>query len=130
MKLGASLAWVSLALVAAFPAYAGIGYYRFGWMGVLSAAIAGAVCWIGAAAALMATALMHKQSPLGGLFLGMAFRTGLPLVAGMVLHSSAPDLANAGIFGFVLCYYLLALAVETPLAVRMIPRGPRVMKTL
>jgi len=119
--------WLTLALVIAYPAYAAFGYFRFGVNGIVAASVAGAICWIGAAAALLCT--VWKQR-LAGLFLGMIFRMGLPLVAGLILHSNVPELARAGIFGFVLCYYFLALVVETLLAVRMIPRGPKVIKSL
>jgi hypothetical protein len=54
------------------------------------------------------------------ILLGTLFRTGLPLVVGFALHRAGGELARAGVFGMILCYYLVALLVETVLSVRVI----------
>jgi predicted tellurium resistance membrane protein TerC len=69
--------------------------------------------------ALLCTTTVQQQVPVAGLLLGMVFRMGLPLVAGFALHQLFPALAEAGMIGFVLAYYLLTLSVETLLALRV-----------
>jgi hypothetical protein len=114
---------LSLAVVVAYPLYAFVGFRRFAWPGVAAASVAAAVCWLGATLALVVASHYQKRAPLTGLLLGMLFRMGFPLVAGLTLQETVPALAEAGIFGFVLAFYFLTLVVETLLSVRMV--GPR-----
>jgi len=127
--LGWSLFWLTAGVVVAFPLYASFGFYRFGMTGVVATAVAGFVCWIGAALALWCAAALQSHSPIGGLLAGMFFRMGLPLVVGGLLHFNIPELARVGIFAFVLAYYFLTLILETFLAIRMIPHDRRVAKS-
>jgi hypothetical protein len=119
-RVGRAALWLSLAVIGAWPVYAVVGYALYNGPGVSAAAVAALVCWCGALMALMATALLAQQAPVGSMLLGMMFRMGMPLVAAIALHNGAPQLARVGITGFILAYYLPTLALETLLAVRMI----------
>jgi hypothetical protein len=59
----------------------------------------------------------------------MACRTGLPLVAGVVLHRRGGELASAGVFAMILGYYLVILVAETLLAIRVTGGSKRDDKT-
>jgi hypothetical protein len=125
-----SSAWscvlLTTAMVSAFPAFAVVGYWRSGYSGLGASAVAGGVCWM---AALMSLLLMCvlRGSPylLHAFLLGMLFRMGLPLAVGVALSRSGSPLADAGIFGMMVVYYLLGLFVETLLSVRLVPSSAR-----
>jgi hypothetical protein len=94
---------------------------------VLQAAlIAVGVCWISGAFALAAAVVGGRLGmPLHGFLIGMFFRTGLPLAAGVALNRVAP-LAEAGIFSMILGVYLCALVVETLLSLYLVQPATRV----
>jgi hypothetical protein len=110
-------------LVAAFPAYAWAGWLHSGGMGVWAAAVALLVCSASALLALiLAGILQGSQHAVNAMLMGMALRMGVPLAAGLLLHSQGGPLAKAGVFGMILAYYLLTLVVETVLSLRLVPR--------
>ena len=75
-------------------------------------------------AALVVSALVHgPQAAMLRLAGGMALRIGVPLVGGVFL-SQFPRLAGGGVFGMVVVFYLVTLAVETPLSLRFIEQKP------
>jgi hypothetical protein len=85
------------------------------------AAIAGSVCWLAAAMALTFTWAGNRfGAPLQGVLLGMLVRMGLPLAAVIGLPRLSPELAHSGLLTTILLTYLVALATETFLAVRLI----------
>lgn len=114
------MALLTAALVAVFPLFAWVGYHRHGEVGVVAAALAGSIGWLAGASALVCIHLTSRSNPIAGVFGSMLFRMGLPLVIGLVLQNTVPALAEVGIFGTVLLYYLVTLAVETTLSVRMV----------
>lgn len=101
-----------------------LGYFGFqehGGDGLNAALLAGAICFGSASAALVVTA-MTAGSPnaLAGSFLGIFLRTALPFFVSILLVQASKPLADAGLFGMVLISYLVVLAVETVLAVRIV----------
>lgn len=106
--------------------FAGVAFYahsRHGLDGVVAAAVGAGVCWAGAIIALFLAAMMQGASgAVNGVLLGMLFRMGLPLAAALYFHRQAGPLAEAGIFGMILCYYFVTLVAETLLALRIV--GP------
>ena len=121
---------LSLTLLIAFPAIAGYGYSNHGENGVLAAALAGGICWIGALIALVLVGLFrssHNQM-VSATLLGMLFRMGLPLVTGLALTRAGGPLAEAGLFGMILVFYLVGLVVETILSVRILGSSQDVAK--
>lgn len=117
--------WLSVVVLAVLPVMAGYGYSAYGRMGVYAALAAAGICWLGAVIALVVTALTRgAQSGGYGLLLGIAFRTGIPLVASMMLKEQGGPLAEAGVFGMIVVYYLITLTSETLLAMRLIQPNP------
>ena len=116
---------LTLALLVVFPLFAWYGHSRHGMLGVQAATVAGSICWAGGMLALLAVVVVRgSQKVLHGALLGMIFRMGLPLGAGVVLTSQGGDLANAGVFGMILGFYLVTLVVETLLSLRFVaPAG-------
>lgn len=118
---------LSLSLLIAFPAIAGYGYSVHGASGVVAAGLAGAICWAGALIALALVGLF-RNSPgqrVNATLLGMLFRMGLPMGMGLVITRAGGPLAEAGLFGMILVFYLVGLVVETILSVRILgsPQG-------
>ena len=121
---GACIA-LSLTTLLVLPIFAGVGYWRSDMLGVQSAAVAAAICWVGAMLALLLGGLMRgTKQAVNGVLLGMFFRLGVPLGAGLALYRQGGELAEAGVFGMILAFYFVTLFVETLLAVRLIrPSG-------
>ena len=96
-------------------------FSRAWWRRLNAALLAGAICFGSASAALVVTA-MTAGSPnaLAGSFLGIFLRTALPFFVSILLVQASKPLADAGLFGMVLISYLVVLAVETVLAVRIV----------
>ena len=118
MSLLVALALLTLALGSAFPLFAWYAMNKFGNPGLLAAAVAFGVCWFGSAAALLVVAVV-RSSPAAGLLGSIFFRMGFPLLTGFYLQSQHGSLAQAGVFGMIVAYYLLALVVETLLSLRV-----------
>lgn len=96
---------------------------------LIAAAVAGVVCWSAAALALCATYFGNRwQSPVQGVLAGMLFRLGLPLAALVALPKLNEAWNSRGITTTILGVYLVALVVETALALRMVPVSTRVVK--
>lgn len=113
--------WLTLWMAAAFPVFAAIGYWHSGRWGVVACAVAGGVCWAAALASLFLLCLLRGSAYVPHAFLlGMLFRVGLPLAAGMILSRPGSPLADAGVFGMMVAYYLVGLFVETLLSVRLV----------
>ena len=120
-RLGWSVIALTVVLMAIFPLFAAAGYVGHGRVGVWAAAVAGGICWLGATAALVLMGLLRGgPQVLYGLLLGIFFRMGLPLVVGLILNRSGGPLAEAGVFGMIVGYYLVSLFAETLLSVRLV----------
>ncbi len=113
--------WLALVVVAAFPVLAIYGYMQYEFAGLLAAISAGLVCLLGSEIALLLTIWSYgSDQKIQSVLLGIFFRTGIPLVFGMLTYMTGGPLAEAGLFGMILVYYLLTLAVETILAVHLV----------
>jgi hypothetical protein len=118
------------AVLAGFAIAASCAYQIHGIDGVAAAATAAAVCWAAAMLALVTSALVRGQfAGLQAMLLGMLFRIGLPLTAGMYLSRRGGALAEAGVFGLIVVFYLLMLAVETPLSLSLLGLAHRDSKS-
>jgi len=123
--LWVAVAWLTAALLAVYPLFGWWGYHRHGALGLVAAGFAASVCWVAGASALACVRLTTDTNPVAGVLGSMVFRMGLPLASGLVLQQTHEPLASVNIFGTVLLYYLITLAVETILSVRMVGvRGP------
>jgi hypothetical protein len=117
-----SLVVLSVALGLSCGIASSVVYPRHGVAGVVAAAIAAGVCWASASAALCVTACLSGPRAVQGLLLSIVLRTVPPLVVGLAFSVTNRSLASAGILWLVLVHYFVALAVETPLAVRLVRR--------
>ncbi len=118
------------AVLAAFPLVALYAYSVHGAPGITAAVVAAAICTLAATLALVSTALLRgPQAALYAVLFGMVFRLGLPLAAGIFLSNRGGPLAEAGVFGFIVVFYLLTLAVETPLSLLLLGSERRTTKS-
>ena len=124
------LSAVLAAVAAASAAWVGA---QVGDANFLAIVVAAAVVWICFSAALLVAffASCSSDNPLAstlgpmaavhGMLIGVLLRTGLPLIAAVLL-SRNEQLASAGVFGLIVVHYLAALVVETPMSLRLIAR--------
>jgi hypothetical protein len=97
-----------------------MAYQRFEVAGLWASLVAGVVCLVAGLLALVATAVFRgPNAGLWSLAFGLAFRMGLPLGCALYLSRSQPVLADAGVFGLIVAYYLFTLVVETLLSLRL-----------
>ena len=128
-NIALSCVLLTVALLVSFPAFALFGYTQHGMVGVVAAAVAGGVCWMGGLLALLLVGLVRgREQMVHATLLGMLFRTGLPLITGIVLTRAGGPLAEAGVFAMILVYYLIGLSIETVLSVRLIGAAQHVAK--
>ena len=108
-------------MVALLPVFAWVGHDRRGMAGVWAAIFACGVCWLSATVALWLVGMSrHREWVIHATLIGTLFRTGLPLSMGLLLQHQGGELAQGGVFGMILLYYFVALALETALSVRLI----------
>ena len=94
-----------------------------------AAALAASICWLGAALAMIFTALMRgPQGAMLAMLFGMAFRLGLPFAVGLMLSRRFVELEAAGFFGLVLGFYLVTLVAETLLVLPLVKTNSPVAK--
>lgn len=104
-----------------FPAFAYYGHQTHGQTGVLAAAVAAVVCLGAGLVALIVLALFREpQQVVCGVGLAMLFRMAIPMSIGIFLGKLGGPLAEAGVFGMIVGFYLVGLLVETLLAVRLV----------
>ena len=100
-------------------------WFMRGASGVLAACVAAAVCWVGAGSALICAAwLAPSGRAVQAHLLGSFFRIGLPLVVGTVLQQQGGPLADAGVFGLIVIFYLVSLVAETVLSLKFVKNTP------
>lgn len=130
-RVWVACAALTAATVVALPVFAWAGYAWHGPPGIYAAGTAAGVCWAGALVALVLTAALRgPKRAVSGVLLGMLFRMGVPLVAGILLDRQGGPLAKAGVFGMIVGFYFVTLLVETLLALRLVkPRGKRTRVT-
>jgi len=115
-SLLAACAWLFVALGPTALVAAACIERSMSWRALSIAAAAGGVCYVATAMSLVVTFVGNQAGmPVQGLLLGMLFRMGLPLAAIIVLGSQRTLGAT------IVVVYLLALIVETILALRMTP---------
>jgi hypothetical protein len=87
--------------------------------------LAAGLCLAGTAMALvLADRLQGPGGVLAALWLGMAFRAGVPFVIGIAIHLHGGPLAQAGLLCYLLVFYPIVLAVGTILSLPPTNRQP------
>ena len=123
-RLRSSIPAIGCLLLLGFGLLIPIGAYGFtthGYVGLLAAVIAMLVCCLPAIAAIVVTAFTAATpNALSGTLFGMFLRTAIPFFVSILLVQAFKPLADAGLFGMVLISYLVVLAAETVLAVRVV----------
>jgi hypothetical protein len=110
---------VVMALILGIAAY--FGSQRSGAAGVSAALVAFLVCWIPNALSLLIMGFVRDpQLSVSAMLFSMLFRMAVPMVFAIFLLESKHWLAGAGALSMVLIFYLVALAVETPLSLWLI----------
>jgi hypothetical protein len=115
----ARLALLTGALAAAWGAIAPIAFALRGAAGISAATLALGVCWIGAAAALAIASFLPGGS-VHATGVAMLLRMFLTLGLGVTLHVQMPALAANGMIFYLIGFYMVALAIETALAVAQV----------
>jgi hypothetical protein len=117
----AGIAIVGAALVLTAIGASLVVYPSHGAMGVWAAIVAAAVCWTSAGLALVVTAQPAKgPQAVVNMMLAMLVRMAGPLAIGAAMMLVGGPLAEAGLFGLMVVHYLVALLVETVVAVRLV----------
>jgi|SRR5215471_3732580 len=118
-----SCVWLTLAVLLSLLVIGGAFAAPRGVDALLAASAAAGICWLGATAALVVSWFSNRSNrAVQGHLLGALFRLGLPLGIGLVFQQSGGRLAEAGVFGFIVVFYLVTLVAETLLSLRLIKR--------
>jgi hypothetical protein len=123
-SLPAACAWLLVAVLLAYAVIGAIAGQQHGAAGWTAAAVAAGICWLAQTLSMIATSL--TRGPLRGLYslvYGLAFGFAGPFAAGLILSRRVPQLADAGVFGLIVAFYLVTLAVGTLLTVRLIAQA-------
>jgi len=92
----------------------------------VAAALAAVVCWASAMTALwMSRALRDPAYGATAVLLPMAVRTGLPLLLALLVRLGGRGLVEAGFVYYLIGFYLLAWAVETPMSLAGLKQAGR-----
>jgi len=106
-----------LAVVAFYALVAPVAWYLSGPNGPVSAAVAGSCCLLGAGLALVSgEPFRATRRAMYGMLLGMAFRMGVPLTVGLLIHYHGGLLAQTGFVYYLLVFFELTLLVEVYLS--------------
>lgn len=118
--VAASCGVLASAVLVLYAAAGYASYGKHGRVGLAAAALAAGVCWAGSTSALvLAGWLRNSRYATHGILGGTLLRTGIPLLAGAILHATGGPLARAGVTGWLLVFFLWTLVVETALVVRL-----------
>jgi hypothetical protein len=117
LGLAAQLAVLAGAVLAVWGLVAPVAGLVGGVAGLAAAATAGGVCWLGAAAALVASrAFGDGKRALSGVLYGMLLRMGIPLFSALALQMTVKYLADAHLLVYFLAFYPVTLLLETTLS--------------
>lgn len=102
------------------------GYFmqqKQGEAGLIATICATAICVVSGVGALVLTGYGTSQKDGLSYTLGsILIRTGIPLGSAVVVTDTQPYLKEAGFFGIIVVLYLLTLALETLLSVRLVKK--------
>lgn len=113
--------------VAAMAAGAVVGLFAYSQQGLAAlqaAVVADVVCWLSATAALLlAGSLRGTPHAVSGILGGTLLRLLPPLATAVVCSAAAPAISQAGLFGYMVLFFLVMLVVETLLLVWLLGFG-------
>jgi hypothetical protein len=121
LRLPAACSLLALTLAVAAALAGSVEHGRHGTLAAVAVGVAALTCWLSATAALvLAARLSSTRWGVPGIMAAGFVRFSLPL---MVVAASAlvqGPLSRAGLFGYMVAFFLLALLVETLLLVGVI----------
>ena len=127
-SLVARLVVLSAVMFAAFVLASPVAVLTAGRLGLLSCALAAAVCWAaGKSALVVGYAFQSTPLALYGLLVGMSLRMILPLAAAVLVVFNRP-LLDAGMIYYLIVFYMIMLVVDVvlllpPAGASALPRG-------
>jgi hypothetical protein len=120
--LAASCALLIVPIAAVATLTAAVSNHGFSTRAFTVASVAGFVCWLSAALALVVTFFSSRiGAAVQGVLLAMLVRMGLPLAALIALPGASSELSTGRFSTTLVITYLVALTVETLLALRLVP---------
>jgi len=121
MRLLGSCALLAVVIFMAALVVAAIACQGFSTESLICAFLGGGVCCVAACGGLATTYFGSRwHLPVQGILLGMLLRMGLPLAVLIALNQTAASSPVRGIGPTILGVYLIALTLETVLAVRIV----------
>lgn len=112
--LVACAAAIAIAVLLLAGVLAPVGYWYYGWAGVLSVVAAGLLCGLTGLVALWIGRRCQVQGQaISGVLVAMGIRMGIPLAICLVLAVRGRADSLAGFVYFLLVFYLVTLGVET-----------------
>lgn len=115
---------LSAAVIVALAAIGSVARERQGDLGLEAAFLAALTCWLSAMAALLlAGRLRNTAHAVSGILGGTLMRTMIPLGVATAFQASGNALAQAGLFGYLVVFFLLTLTIETLLLVWLLRPG-------
>ncbi|HUT93235.1 MAG TPA: hypothetical protein VMY37_27470 [Thermoguttaceae bacterium] len=115
--LPAQLLFLAAVVLAVYALVAPLAGRATGVAGLAASATAAALCWLGAATALVISrAFRDPERTLYGVLYGTLLRMFIPLFAALALQLSVAALAEAYLLVYFLVFYPVTLFVETTLS--------------
>ncbi|PQO42933.1 hypothetical protein C5Y93_24735 [Blastopirellula marina] len=120
---------LTIAVALPTPLLAWYAHTQHGAIGIQAVLFAAMICW-GSSLGALTLIVTYRRSPyaMHAAMAGIGLRTGIPLAIGAFLKQAEGPLAEAGVFGMIMAYYLLTLLVETVLAARLLQSAANVSK--
>ncbi|HVC98070.1 MAG TPA: hypothetical protein VND64_30650 [Pirellulales bacterium] len=102
-----------------------VEYVRGGAVSSAAVAAAAVTCWVASVSSLvLSSSWRHTPQAITGILAGVLVRMTLPLGVAVLSQVVSGPLAKAGLFGWIVCFFLITLVVETLLLVRLL-NSPR-----
>ena len=115
--LPAQLLLLAAVVLAVYALVAPVAGRVTGVAGLAASATAAALCWLGAAAALVVSRAFRARKPAWyGVLYGMLLRMGIPLFSALALKVTVNYLALSYLLVYFLAFYPVTLLVETMLS--------------
>lgn len=135
LSLSAACAILAAAMAPAGALAGWLAYARHSAAGLQAALLAAVTCWLSATVALMLAGLLAgTPQAISGILGGTLVRLAGPLLITAGCAALGSPLSAAGLFGYMLVFFLYALAIETVLLIGLVrgvsPLAPRGIASL
>ncbi|HUY37152.1 MAG TPA: hypothetical protein VMV69_30855 [Pirellulales bacterium] len=121
LSLSAAIGVLSAVAFAAASAAACVEYARAGAMSAAAVGAAAVTCWVASVLSLVLSSSWRRTpQAITGILAGVLVRMTLPMGVAVLSQAVSGPLAKAGLFGWIVCFFLLTLVVETLLLVRLL----------